>query len=133
MHKDEMSAQECIGIFVSSEGMNATEFIELSKSKNLEEDERVRAIATIAGVTAEQFAISLKGFAEAISVMADAFMKAFGWVKELSDFITQFDFNEINHIRKSRKMLYKLDFSRPRIQHQVVNRKPRYLIKKIIH
>lgn len=35
-------------------------------------------------------------------------------------------------INKERSDLYKLDFTRPRIQHQVIERKPRHLIKKVI-
>lgn len=35
--------------------------------------------------------------------------------------------------RKKRKALYKLDFNRPLIKHQVLDRKPKQLIKKVIH
>lgn len=34
--------------------------------------------------------------------------------------------------RKRRRALYKIDFTRPAVQHQVINRKPKNLIKKVI-
>ena len=34
--------------------------------------------------------------------------------------------------RKRRRALYKIDFTRPVIQHQVSHRKPKHLIKKVI-
>ena len=36
-------------------------------------------------------------------------------------------------IYKNRKQIHKYDFSRPIIKHQVLDRKPKQLIKKIIH
>ena len=34
---------------------------------------------------------------------------------------------------QKKKALYKLDFKRPKIKHQVLNRKPKHLIKKVIY
>ncbi|MBG9479401.1 hypothetical protein [Lysinibacillus sphaericus] len=41
--------------------------------------------------------------------------------------------NCIEPRRQETKLIYKMCFNRPRIVHQVSNRKPRNLIKKIIH
>lgn len=38
-----------------------------------------------------------------------------------------------NDEQKKKRSLYKLNFIRPKIKHQVLNRKPKHLIKKVIY
>lgn len=51
-------------------------------------------------------------------------------IKEISEVL---DYKKIEKSIKRRKLLYKLNLDRPLIRHQVISRKPRYLVKKIIH
>jgi len=71
--------------------------------------------------TAEQYAEDL---AEAFIALANA------GVDFMSDHV---DCNEIYVDHKYRKEFYKLDLTRPKIQHQILCRKPRNQIKKVIH
>lgn len=90
---------------------------------------QIKNTAEITGVEITQLKESLKRIAEFFVNAFKAFKKI--WDK-LTDFVEQIDFDEIYSQQKEKRELYKLNFKRPRIQHQVLDRKPRHLIKKII-
>ena len=130
MDKSEMTIDDHVFAVTSAAGMN--EELATNRLQNLQEDERVKIITVIVGVDTKQVAESLKRIAEIFTDAIKAYKKALGLLFEIQDFVSQIDFDEINRAHKSRRALYKLDFSRSRIYHQVINRKPRYLVKKII-
>ena len=98
---------------------------------DLESEKRLIAIATSVGIERQEVILIFENIAEAAVKILVAFTEliesAFEVLKPLVEAVSEFEIENEN-----RKELYKLDFQRPRIQHQVLNRKPRNLIKKII-
>lgn len=77
-------------------------------------DELIKAIHELANV-----------FKPIIENLAKAFNSFFPLCKEAFDVVGQIE------EKRQKKKRYKLDFSRPRIQHQVIDRRPK-LIRKVI-
>lgn len=129
MHKNEMAMDEHVFAVASVAGMD--EELNINKLQQLENDERINIIATITGLDTKQVTETLKRITEFFADAVKAFKKALGLLFEFKDFVEQIDFDEICR-QKEKRELYKLNFERPRIKHQVLDRKPRHLIKKVI-
>ncbi len=75
-------------------------------------------------------------FANAMGVLAKelatAIQKIFQHAKLIFERLEEFDWSAYYDALKKRKAIYKLDFTRPKIQHQVLCNKPRNMIRKII-
>lgn len=71
-------------------------------------------------------------FANAMDVLAKAIQKIIQHAKLIFERLEEFDWSAYYEALKKRKAIYKLDFTRPKIQHQVLERKPQKLILKII-
>ncbi|PZX07915.1 hypothetical protein C7437_1011037 [Psychrobacillus insolitus] len=66
---------------------------------------------------------------EGLRKIAQAIVKVLDWIKEKS--IDLYQFEEEKPL--SKRNHHKLDLTRQKMQHQVIECKPRNLIKKIIH
>lgn len=130
MYKSEITNDEHVFAVTTTTGMNTE--LSINRLQQLENDEQIKTIAAIVGVDTKQVAESLKRIAEFFADAFKAYQKAFGLLLELQDFVERIDFDEIYSLQKEKRELHKLKFERPRIQHQVLERKPRHLIKKII-
>lgn len=99
-----------------------------------ENDERIILIASTSGFSTPEIIRAIKSFATAAESTAKAISECWAILKsnaqEIHELLNQMDFEEMD--REWKRDLHKLDFTRPRIHHQVTCRKPRNLNKKII-
>jgi hypothetical protein len=81
----------------------------------------------------EQLKLFLSSFAEVVKTVAKRIVQFFreNWKMIKEKAIELYGFKEDMEIAKRNHQ--KLNFSRPRIRHQVIERKPRHLIRKVIH
>lgn len=83
------------------------------------------------GIDTEQLAVAIVVVAEAARAISERLNEAFGniisWFDEYNLSLDSSEFH------KTEKLGYKLSFVRPIIKHQVLDRKPKQLIKKIIY
>ncbi|MEK5332000.1 hypothetical protein [Lysinibacillus sp. FSL W8-0992] len=93
-------------------------------------EEEIIFLAELTGISVEAFKDSLRNLVVTFDVIVDNAMKIFNTMNE---FITEIDIEKMERMINKRQMLYKLDLKRPMIKNQVINRKPRHLIKKIIY
>lgn len=93
-------------------------------------EEEILFLAERTGISVEAFKDSLRNLVVTFDVIVDNAMKIFNTMNE---FITEIDIEKMERVINKRQMLYKLDLKRPMIKNQVINRKPRHLIKKIIY
>ena len=85
--------------------------------------EAIATMATAFHVAVEFIENSMRAFAEMFEEMKPCVIELFENIKE---------FHEKEAERDYHRELYKLDFKRPEIKHQILCRKPRHLVKKII-
>ncbi|MER2169017.1 MAG: hypothetical protein ABS938_00120 [Psychrobacillus psychrodurans] len=68
-------------------------------------------------------------FKKAVEQITSAFRKYWKWIKE--------EVEKIHHIEEKRTVFksynHKLNSTKQRMEHQVIDRKPRVMIRKIIH
>ncbi|MDP1395269.1 hypothetical protein Q8G28_17735 [Lysinibacillus capsici] len=83
-------------------------------------------------MSVEQLKENLKAMARAFGVIVDNAMKLWDGIKErVID--CYLDLVRIEKESRKKRQLYKLNFDRPKIKSQVIDRKPQHLIKKIIY
>lgn len=103
----------------------------LDKHIQKHEEEFNQAAAHLC-MSVEQLKENLKTMARAFGVVVDNAMKLWNEVKEwVIDRLL--DLERIEKENRKKRLLYKLNFDRPKIKSQVIDRKPRYLIKKVIY
>lgn len=129
MYKNE----EHVLAIMSAGGASPQQIIEICNHQHLEEDERVQELSVISGLDTKKIIEALKSLAQIFTNMLNAFKEAIDplW-KGLIDIVEQVDFDDFFNENKHKRELYKMDFTKPKVQHQVLNRKPRYLVKKVI-
>lgn len=93
-------------------------------------EEEILLLAERAGISVEAFKDSLRNVIVFTEVFVDNVMRIFDSV---NNFFTELDFEKLERKINQRQQLYKLDLRRPKIRNQVINRKPRHLIKKVIY
>ncbi|MEK5429696.1 hypothetical protein MKY88_02425 [Lysinibacillus sp. FSL R7-0073] len=83
-------------------------------------------------MSVEQLKENLKAMARGFGVIVDNAMKLWN---ELKEWVIgrHLDFERIEKESRKKRLLYKLNFDRPKIESQVIDRKPQHLIKKIIY
>jgi len=88
--------------------------------------EITEAIANIAAV----FQVAVEFVANSVRAIAEMFGEIKPSIIELFENVKEFHKKEAE--RDYYRELHKLDFTRPSIKHQIICRKPRHLVKKII-
>lgn len=100
----------------------------------LENDERVIVIAGGIGIDRNQLQAILEPFVkavhEAVLILSEKIATAIDGIRQLYREIEVVISEELE--RESKREIYKLDFKRPKIEHQVMCRKPKHQVKKII-
>lgn len=118
---------------MSAGGASPQQIIEICNHQHLEEDERVHELSVISGLDTKKIIEALKSLAQIFTNMLNAFKEAIDPLRKgLIDIVEQVDFDDFFNENKHKRKLYKMDFTKPKVQHQVLNRKPRYLVKKVI-
>lgn len=106
--------------------------LEDSTNQLIEQEVRKHEIVIVsAGYNVDQVTEAIVGLAKAFTIVIENIEEQ---TKKLFELFGQcnFAFEEIQE-REIKREMYKLDFSRPVIRHQVIDRKPKRLIKKVIH
>ncbi|WP_421663616.1 hypothetical protein [Lysinibacillus telephonicus] len=70
-------------------------------------------------------------FGNAIGVLAKAIQKIIQHAKLIFERLEEFAWSAYYDALKIRKAIYKIEFTRPIIKHQVLNRKPKYIQEKL--
>lgn len=104
---------------------------EFQKQAIEQEVRKHEAVIVSAGFSIEEVTTAFINMTKVFVVVIETIEKQ---VKEISKWFDEYNFafEEIHETEIKREM-YKLDLTRPIIRHQVLNRKPKRLIKKIIH
>ncbi|MFL1998369.1 hypothetical protein VYF65_004169 [Lysinibacillus irui] len=103
----------------------------LDKHIQKHEEEFNKAAAHLC-MSVEQLKENIKAMARVFGVIVDNTMKLWNEVKEwVID--RHLDLERIEKENRKKRQLYKLNFDRPKIKSQVIDRKPQQLIKKIIY
>lgn len=101
---------------------------------DLERDERVIVIANAGGISVTEVMCAINRFSNEMQQVAKVFREIIDSVakiiRKIYEEIKEIYIDELDCDYQTE--LYKLNFQRPKIQHQVLDRKPRNLIKKII-
>ncbi|MEG0470762.1 MAG: hypothetical protein RR588_00350 [Solibacillus sp.] len=105
--------------------------VDSSKQVIEQEVRKHEAVLVSAGFSIEEVTTAFINTTKVFVVVIETIEKQ---VKEISKWFDEYNFalEEIHETEIKREM-YKLDFSRPVIRHQVIDRKPKRLIKKVIH
>lgn len=96
--------------------------------KNWEEVEKAAAVTNI---DVDKLAQMLEAFGAGVMAAAEVICEAFRELAELGARVYEALKNK--EVERERRQLFKTDFSRPKIRHQVACRKPRFAVRKIIH
>ncbi|MEC1177641.1 hypothetical protein P9B03_04020 [Metasolibacillus meyeri] len=94
-------------------------------------EEEIIQASDLAGINAERLRESLKDLVRAFNVIFDNVVNFWNVLKEFA--INYLDSVNSECNRKERRLLYRLNLARPKIKSQVVDRKPRHFIRKIIY
>lgn len=87
--------------------------------------------ASVFGINTAQVATAVAAFIEVARVMSGQLTEAFETMRIM---LNEYNFAiEQFSVIEKKKQVHKLSLARPIIKHQVLNRKPKRLIKKIIH
>ncbi len=95
-------------------------------------ENQIREASIHACVDVEEFKEGLRIFAKAVGVIVDNAMKFWNELKEWV-INRHLDLERIEKESRKKRLLYKLNFDRPKIKSQVIDRKPQRLIKKVIY
>lgn len=89
------------------------------------------SIIVSSGYTVEQITTAIVNMANAFEVVVTT---AAEQMNELAKWFDEYNFELQEYFeQESKREVYKLDFTRTIIRHQVLTRKPKMLIKKVIH
>lgn len=103
----------------------------LDKHIQKHEEEFNQAAAHLC-ISVEQLKENLIAMARAFCGIVDNAMKIWNGIKEWA--IDRYlDLERIEKDSRKKRQLYKLNFDRPKIKSQVIDRKPQHLIKKVIY
>jgi hypothetical protein len=129
MYKNE----EYVLAIMSAAGTSPQQIIDICNHQHLEEDERVRELSAISGLDTKKIKEALKSLALIFTNILNTFKEAIEplW-GGLNAIVEHVNFKEFFNENKHKRELYKRDFTKLKVQHQVLNRKPRYLVKKVI-
>lgn len=122
--------EERVGLIAIAGG---ADLIEINATKTVEELETNKDVIAIANITG----CSSKEVAEALKCMTERLVSAATVIATVWERVRQFfgalspTIHEVIE-REENGSFYKLDFTRPKIQHQVACRRPKHLVKKII-
>lgn len=101
---------------------------------DIENDDRLIVFAAGLGMSTSEVIVIVERFSKVAQEIVTALSKAFEPViklfRQVADYLEESDLGEVD--REHKRELHKLNFTRPNIRHQVLERKPRNLIKKII-
>lgn len=103
----------------------------LDKHIQKHEEEFNQAAAQLC-MSVEQLKENLKAMTRAFGVIVDNAMKIWNGIKKWA--IDRYlDLERIEKECGKKRQLYKLNFDRPKIKSQVIDKKPQHLIKKVIY
>lgn len=124
--------EEYVFAIMSAAGTSTQQIIDICNDQHLE-DERVRELSVISGLDKKKIKEALESLAQIFTNILNAFKEAIEplW-RSFIEIVEHVDFDEFFTENKNKRELYKMDFTKPKVQHQVLNRKPRYLVKKVI-
>lgn len=104
---------------------------ELQKQKIEQEVRKYEDVVANAGYSVDQLTEVIANIVEGFTVVFESFKEQMERLRELFE-AYNFTLEEI-HKTEVKRDLHKINFTRPVIRHQVIDRKPKRLIKKVIH
>ena len=122
--------EDRVGLIAIAAGADLIEINATKTVEELETNKDVIAIANITGCSSKEVAEALKYMTERLVSAATVIVMACEGVRHFFEALSSTIHEVIE--REENRSFYKLDFKRPKIQHQVACRRPRHLVKKII-